>query len=258
MKMEYTKASKYPNLEEVYSQCSGPGGLKLAEFIAEKLMLQSGTRLLDIGTNRGLQTCFLAKEYGVIAVGIDPGQVNVRCLADNALSWGVQNQIFALRAGVPDTGFAANSFDVCYSTTTFEMIRGLQGEDAYRQCLAEVFRILRPEGLLGLGEPTHLDVEIPSDLAPIYTQGKGDGVEGWGQCFATVQETVDAFRATGFEVIQAGYAPDAWRWWEEYCQYDPDCRSNPDDEAKVIRLDAGRWISFGYVIAKKPKEPTKR
>lgn len=254
--MKYTKSSKYTDLEDIYAQCSGPGGLKLAEFIAEKLLLKPGTRLLDVGTYRGLQTCFLAKEYGVSAVGIDPKENNIRCLAENALSWRVQNQIFALRAAVPDTGFAANSFDASYSTTTFEMIRGLQGEDAYRQCLSEVFRVLRPGGLFGFGEPMHLDVEIPSDLSPIYTQGNGVGVEGWGQCFATIHETLDAFRHTGFEIIEADYAPDAWLWWEEYCQYDPDCRSNPEDEAKVIRQDGGRWVSFGYVIAKKPEGPT--
>ena len=28
----YPRASKYPDLETVYAQCSGPGGLKLAEF----------------------------------------------------------------------------------------------------------------------------------------------------------------------------------------------------------------------------------
>jgi hypothetical protein len=37
----YPKADKYPHLETIYAQCSGPGGLKLAEFMAEKMGLKS-------------------------------------------------------------------------------------------------------------------------------------------------------------------------------------------------------------------------
>ena len=68
----YSKASKYSDLDAIYAQCNGPGGLKLAEFMAKKMGLQSNKRLLDVGTNRGYQSCFLAKEYGVFVVGIDP------------------------------------------------------------------------------------------------------------------------------------------------------------------------------------------
>ena len=70
--LDYPRANKYPDLETIYSQCGGPGGLKLAEFMAEKMQLQPGKRLLDVGTSRGYQSCFLVKEYGVFVVGIDP------------------------------------------------------------------------------------------------------------------------------------------------------------------------------------------
>jgi hypothetical protein len=49
----YPRASKYADLHTVYAQCGGPGGLKLAEFMAEKMQLQSNRRLLDVGTSRG-------------------------------------------------------------------------------------------------------------------------------------------------------------------------------------------------------------
>ena len=69
------RSAKYTDLDTVYANCSGPGGLKLTEFIASKLDLKPGTRLLDIGSAWGYQTCFLAKEYGVFAIGIDPWDV---------------------------------------------------------------------------------------------------------------------------------------------------------------------------------------
>ena len=36
------------------------------------MKLKRGATLLDIGCNRGVQSCFLAKEYGVRAIGLDP------------------------------------------------------------------------------------------------------------------------------------------------------------------------------------------
>ncbi len=243
---EYKNASLYPDLATVYPECSGPGGLKLSEFIADKMSLTSGSRLIDIGTNKGLQTCFLAKTYGVRIVGIDPEPSNVERLANNALSWEVSDQVLALRAAVPETGFANDSFDGAYSTTTFEMIRGFSGEKVYRKCLSEVLRILRPGALFGFGEPMHLEVEIPADLS-IYTSGSSAGPDGWAKCFATINETREAFQATGFEVIESDYAPDSWTWWDEFSKYGCD-----GSESDIIQQDCGRWISYGYVIAKKP------
>ena len=243
----YRKASQYPDLATVYPECSGPGGLKLAEFIADKISLTPDSRLIDIGTYKGIQTCFLAKTYGVQIVGIDPNPTFIERLAHNALAWEVSDRVLALRASVPETGFANDSFDAAYSTTTFEMIRGFSGEEAYRECLSEVLRILRPGALFGFGEPMHLDVEIPPDLS-IYTSGSSAGPDGWAKCSATINETREAFQATGFEIIESDYAPDSWTWWDEFSKY-----SGVDgSESDIIQQDGGRWLSFGYIIAKKP------
>ena len=251
--MLYKKSSKYPDLETIYAQCSGPGGLKLAEFMAEKMQLQTGKRLLDVGMNRGYQTCFLAKEYGIFTVGIDPwndrqdGRPHVDHLMDNAQSWDVGDSVLGIQVGVPETKLASCSFDYVYSTTALEMIRGFQGESAYRACLAEIHRLLRPNGIFGLGEPMHFDVEIPPDLAPLVTQGS----DAWVNFFATITETLGAVESVGFEIIEADYVPEARSWWQEYATYDPSCRVDPDGEAHTIGVDGGRWLSFGYVIARK-------
>jgi len=253
---EYRKASKYPDYERVYRECSGPGGLKIAEFIAEKISLEAGSRLLDIGMNGGYQTCFIAKEYGVFAVGIDPGNdpvnrpetANVERLMDNARSWGVANRVLGIQVGVPESRFARDCFDAAYSTTTFEMIRGFDGEKKYRECLSEVLRVLRPGGHFGYGDPMCLDVDIPPDVEPLVAKGPAC----WVDCVVTVDKTVEAFKAVGFEVMEADYVPDANTLWEEYAQYDQGCQANPDDDPKIIRVNAGRWLSLGYVIARKP------
>jgi cyclopropane fatty-acyl-phospholipid synthase-like methyltransferase len=255
----YPKSKKYSNdLEMIYSECSGPGGLQLTEFMAEKMGVRPYTRLLDIGIERGYQTCFLAKEYCVRVIGLDPdedrsdGLPHIEHLMRNARAWDVEDQVIGLKLGVPDTHLSSNTFDYVHSTTTLEMLRGIFGEDRYRQCLNEILRVLRPGGILGLGEPMHLDVPIPLDLAPIYTQAKGVGPEGWAKCFATIEETAAACRAVGFELIEAGNAPDGWRWWDEFSRNDPYCKANPEGEAGIIQQDGGRWLTYGYVIARKP------
>lgn len=68
----YKKSNKHTDYDTIYEQCSGPGGLQLAEFIAEKMGISAGGKALDVGSNRGFQTCFLAKEYEIFAVDIDP------------------------------------------------------------------------------------------------------------------------------------------------------------------------------------------
>ena len=255
----YPKSDKYSkDLRIIYTECSGPGGLQLAEFMATKMQVRPNARLIDIGIERGYQTCFLAKEYGVQVMGLDPdndrrdGIPHIEHLLRNARTWGVENQVIGLNLGVPDTHLSSNTFDFVHCTTTLEMMRGLFGEEVYGQCLAEIFRILRPGGILGLGEPMHLDVPIPPDLAPIYGHGSGVGPEGWAKCFATVDETTDACRAAGFEILDAGNAPDGWRWWEEFSRNDPGCIADPEGEAKIIQQDGGRWLTYGYVIARKP------
>jgi SAM-dependent methyltransferase len=254
----YRKSDKYTDLDLIYSECSGPGGLQLTEFIAEKMQLQAGARLLDIGIERGYQTCFLAKEYEAWAIGIDPdddrrdGIPHVEHLQRNACAWGVEDRVIGLKVGVPETHFAKNTFDFVYSTTTLEMVRGLFGIDCYRACLAEIYRILRPGGRFGLGEPMHHNVPIPPDLYPVYTKGGGVGPEGWADCFATVEETAGLCREVGFDLLEADLAPDAWNWWKEFTVHDPHCRADPQGDAEIIRQDGGRWLSYGYVIARKP------
>lgn len=252
-KIDYKKSKKYTDLDTIYAQCSGPGGLQLAEFMAEKMGISAGKKLLDVGTNRGWQTCFLAKEYEVFVVGIDPWddreQENpmIDHVRMNAEKWQVEDSVVGLKIGVPDTLFADESFDYVYSTTALEMVRVSQGIEGYLKCLKEIYRVLKPGGVFGLGEPMHLDVEIPSDLMPYISQDE----YSWKECFRTIHETTDFVRTAGFEIVESAYAPDAWRWWMDFAKHDPFCKQSPEEDPKTLEVDGGRWTSFGYIIGKK-------
>jgi cyclopropane fatty-acyl-phospholipid synthase-like methyltransferase len=253
-KQEYPKAAKYADLDTIYAQCSGPGGLQLAEFIAEKMGLSENKRLLDVGCNRGYQSCFLAKEYGLSVIGIDPwndrmdDRPMVEHARENAEVWDVANALLAIKAGVPETGFATSSFDFVYSTTALEMLRVMNGEEGYIASLKEIRRVLKPGGIFGLGEPMHLEVDIPDDLEPYVSQSEYP----WKECFSDLATTVESIRVAGFEIIESAYAPDARNWWLEYAKHDPFCKTKPEEDPKTLEIDGGRWASFGYVIAKNP------
>jgi len=252
-KIKYQKSLKYKDYNTIYAQCSGPGGLQLAEFMAEKMRFKSGAKLLDVGSNRGYQTCFLAKEYDVFAIGIDPwddreeGNPMVEHLRENSIKWGVEKNVIGINIGVPETNFASNSFDFVYSTTALEMVRVSQGVDGYMKSLAEIFRILKPGGVFGLGEPMHLDVPIPIDLEPYVSKGDYP----WKECFRSLKETRDLIESAGFKINEAEYATDARQWWLSFAEHDPFCKKNPEEDPKTLEVDAGRWTSFGYIISTK-------
>ncbi|WP_419788023.1 SAM-dependent methyltransferase [Pseudodesulfovibrio sp.] len=251
--INYSKSATYTDLTSIYAQCSGPGGLQLSDFMAQKMGLRPGSRLLDVGCNRGVQTCFLAKEYGADIIAIDPwddrmdGQPMVEHLQRNAELWGVSDHILGQRIGMPDSRFASQSFDFVYSTTALEMVRGLNGEAGYLDCLREIYRVLRPGGVFGLGEPMHLDVTLPVDLERYVSQGEFP----WKECFRDIKSTAKDVERAGFCILESGYAPDAWAWWTEFANYDPFCQKSPDGDPKTLAVDNGRWTSFGYIIARK-------
>lgn len=253
MIFKYKKSIKYQDFDKIYEQCSGPGGLKLTEFIAEKMNIKRDRILLDVGANRGYQTCFLAKEYGIFAVAIDPtddrvdNKPVVEHIRENATKWGVSNKIIAIKLGVPNTFFSSDTFDYVYSSTTLEMIRCQYGEKGYLDALQEIYRILKPGGIFGLGEPMHLEKELPKDLIPYVSQFE----DPWKDCFSSISKTKEFVIKAGFEVVEADYAPDAKLWWDEYAKFDPFCIKDPKGDPMTLKVDNGRWVSFGYVIAKK-------
>jgi len=241
--MHDSKASKY-NLRTVHEQCSGPGGLKLTEALAEEMGLTASTRLVDIGIFKGYQSCFLAKEYGVDVVAVDPGSIDgisqIDFLMKNAREFGVANQVVGVKSALPNSLLPTDCFDFAFCANTLEMIRGSGGEAAYLAALKEIHRILKPGGTFGLGEPMHLDVPIPAELKKPLKKN------GWVKCFSTLEETKRAVIEAGFTIIEADICEEAQAWWEEYAEY---CSYKSDND--IIENDNGRWLSYGYVIAVK-------
>ena len=65
------------------------------------------------------------------------------------------------------------------------MIRCQYGEKGYFDALQEIYRILKPGGVFGLGEPMQLEKELPKDLIPYVSQSD----DPWKDCFSSISKT---------------------------------------------------------------------
>jgi len=172
---------------------------------------------------------------------------SVDCLMRNVASFGVVKQVIGVKSRLPDSLLPTDCFDFAFCANTLEMIRGGRGKAAYLAALKEIHRILKPGGTFVLGEPMHLDVPVPAEFKKPLKKN------GWGKCFATLEETKRAVTEAGFAIDEADTCGEAQAWWEEFAAYTSYCVENPaNNDVSIIRGNNGRWLSFGYVIAKKP------
>ncbi|NND66868.1 MAG: class I SAM-dependent methyltransferase, partial [Halioglobus sp.] len=157
--------------------------------------------------------------------------------------------VMGLQLAMPDSKFADGTFDAVYSSTAFEMIRGLFGEEEYVKSVKETLRVMKPGAVFGMAEPMHHKGPPPPDLEPLVTTGDMPFVK----FLVTPEVTAQTFKEAGFEILDWGHVPGARDWWEEFAEFDEDCRTNPDSQdRKIVNMDAGRWLTVGYVIARKP------
>ena len=104
-------------------------------------------------------------------------------------------------------------------------------------------RVLKPNGIFGLGEPMVKSIFFPSDMKDYIPKD-------FLSCFTTIENTCAAIEKAGFTIIGAGYSEDSQLWWNEYAEYNK-FRFDEFEEKKTISLNNDRWLSFGYIIAKK-------
>jgi hypothetical protein len=96
--------------------------------------------------------------------------------------------------------------------------------------LEQVKRVLKPGSSFGLGEAMNLDVSNPTFK------------------FDTLEQNRILFEHHGFEILQGKYFEHGYQWWLD----NADRIQKHDEHERLVRADAGRSLSLGMIVGRKP------
>ncbi|MGH3094440.1 MAG: class I SAM-dependent methyltransferase [Streptosporangiales bacterium] len=159
--------------------CYHPGGLALTRRLADRLGLSAGERVLDVAAGRGATALLLAREYDACVEGVDLSDANVALAREAADSAGVADRVRfrtgdAERLPAPDATFDAALCECAFCTFPDKATAA-----------AELARVLRPGGRVGItdvtAEPDRLPPELATLAAWIACISDARPVEGYAQ-----------------------------------------------------------------------------
>jgi ubiquinone/menaquinone biosynthesis C-methylase UbiE len=130
-----------------------PGGERMTLRLGNVLELGPTTRVLDVACGTGGTTIALAKGFGATVTGMDLGSANLERARRRAEDEGVAHLTEFLTMDAEALEFADASFDAIVSECALCTFTDQPG------ALAEVFRVLRPGGVIGI-----TDVVVERDL----------------------------------------------------------------------------------------------
>jgi len=119
-----------------------PGGLEKTDEMVRACDVGTGKRILDIGSGKGVTTCYLAENYGCEVVGVDASERMVEYARELARRKDLADRVEFRVADAHNLPFKDESFDIVIAECTTVL---LDKERAFREFL----RVLKPGGCLG-------------------------------------------------------------------------------------------------------------
>jgi SAM-dependent methyltransferase len=123
------------------------GGVAATRRLIEHCRVGPGQRVLDLGCGTGYTALLLARDHGAQVMAIDINQRLVETARQRAVRAGVGDRVAVLRADAHAVPAGPGSFDVVIVESVLVFCRALQA-------LAEIWRVLRPGGVVGINELT--------------------------------------------------------------------------------------------------------
>lgn len=164
-----------------------PGGLALTEQLGTLIGLGPGQRVLDVAAGTGTSAIFLAERFGCEVVGIDYGRDSVALANAAASEAGLASRVRFEQGDAERLPFEANNFDAVICECAFCTFPNKT------TAAAEIARVLRPGGRLGLSDLTRSG-PLPAEL---------EGLLAWIACIADAQPVdryVDYLESAGLAV----------------------------------------------------------
>jgi SAM-dependent methyltransferase len=236
----FPRSSKYHPEWVLAGASGGANALWLVEWLAERMDLRPGMRVLDLGCGLASSSIFLRREFGVQVWATDlwfSASENLRRIRDA----GVEDGVFPIRADARALPFAAEFFEAVVSIDSF-LYYGT--DDLYLNYIA---RFVRPGGALGIagaGLVQDIDGPIPDHLRMWWEPGMC--------CLHSAAWWRRLWDRTGIVTIElADTMPEGWKSWLEWQR-----AVAPDNaiEIDAMEADAGRYMGYVRLLGRRRAE----
>jgi arsenite methyltransferase len=168
-----------------------PGGLALTRTLLGHLGLVPGARVLDVASGPGATALLTAGEHPVEVDGVDLSESNVARAGEAAAAAGLAGRVRFHLGDAERLPFADASFDAVICECAFCTFPDKP------TAAAELARVLRPRGRLGLTDVTIQPPGLTGELA---------GLAGWVACLADARpldEYSSILAAAGLDTVHS-------------------------------------------------------
>ena len=140
------------------------GGQDATHALLDMCQLDATSRVLDIGCGSGNTACLIAEQYGSPVHGIDISEVMIAKAQERARRQGLSDKVEFRVADAFGLPFDDDWFDVVIVESVLTPLPGDK-----KQALAEMVRVVRPGGRIGINEST-VDPSAPPELLALFAE----------------------------------------------------------------------------------------
>ena len=246
----FPRAARY-DPEWVVKGWMGPNVLWLTEWLCEKMHLQPGMRVLDMGCGKAHSSIFLAREFGV-QVWANDLWISATENWQRVVAAGLQSQVFPVHAEAHDLPYAEGFFDAAVSLDSYQYYGT---DDLY---LGYFHKYVKAGGEIGIVVPG-LAQEIDGPVPEHLTRTRPDGGSFWVDecwCFHTADWWQRHWgKSSAMEGVSADCLPDGVRDWAQYERACDEARTLIfPSEAETLEEDGGRFLALVRAVGCR-KEP---
>jgi ubiquinone/menaquinone biosynthesis C-methylase UbiE len=119
-----------------------PGGIEKTDEMARRCGVGKDKKVLDIGVGKGVTPCRLAEEYGCDVAGIDYSERMLERARKRVDEKGLAGKVSLERGDAHRLPFSDDAFDI----VIIECVTTILDK---RRAFSEVFRVLKPGGVVG-------------------------------------------------------------------------------------------------------------
>ena len=233
----------------VMDNMMGPNALLLTEFLAERMDLKPGMRVLDMGCGKGLSSIFLAKEYGVQVWATDLW-IDASANLGRIRAADVEDRVYPIHAEAHALPFADEFFDAMVCVDAYQYFGT---DDLYLE--AHMARLVKPGGQMGIVVPGLIEEpasdEPPEHLRPYW--------EPAFFCLHSPEWWRRHWERSGLVTIEhSDLLPEGWKYWMASALVSSERRGTSRDEADMLALDGGRTFVLSRMVGRRNDRPLKR